>query len=53
MDKDFDNNFSDIKKNIYLFEDPINNLYLIIYTLSNTIHYQFLGSLSIVSSIEG
>ncbi|SVE42368.1 uncharacterized protein METZ01_LOCUS495222 [marine metagenome] len=23
MDKDFDNNFLDIKKNIYLFEDPI------------------------------
>jgi len=23
MDRVFDNNFSDIKKNIYLFEDPI------------------------------
>ena len=39
MDKDFDNNFLDIKKNIYLFEDPIkceqwtiaNNLHVIKY----------------------
>jgi len=23
MDRVYDNNFSDIKKNIYLFEDPI------------------------------